>query len=275
MMRRVLFALVAASLLPLTAQAANDHAAAPMKASPQKPLTEDDLINEANASQRSESAERILQRFRQGMGRNNPRMAIFWNQEFNDQVSDWASRRRVVVSGEASLRGEVPEGDLNLDGNSRSAVQAETRPARRAAATAPAFDLQSGFITQLTRAGVAVVDRDAIMRITDNSLEDGKFERLSPDQARLEMRALAQHTDYLMVLNQTSGNEFHIRILNVSDGSVRAMISSNGVPPETDEDRRWIATDSGFEKRERQVSMKDVGQELALQTLANLSPGAN
>lgn len=270
MMKRLIVAAITASLLPLAAQATKDHAAAPMKASPQKPLTEDDLINEANASQRSESAQQILQRFRNGIGQNNPRMAVFWNRDFNDQVSDWASRRRVVVSGAGSLRGEVPEGDLNLDGESRAAIQAETRSGRRSDASAPAFDLQSGFITQLVRAGVTVVDRDAIMRITDNTLEDGKFERLSPDQARLEMRALDQHADYLMVLSQVASDEFQIRILDIKTGSIQAMISSNGVPPETDEDRRWVATDKGFEKREKSVSLKDVGQELALQTLAEL-----
>jgi len=48
---------VALSLLIGTgsALAAGDHAAAPMMASPQKPLTEDDLRNEADAPQRSES----------------------------------------------------------------------------------------------------------------------------------------------------------------------------------------------------------------------------
>jgi hypothetical protein len=270
MMKRLIVAALAASLLPLAAQAASDHAAAPMKAPAQKPLTEDDLINEANASRRSESAGQILQRFRAGMGQDNPRMAVFWNRDFNDQVSDWASRRRVVVSGAGSLRGEVPEGDLNLDGKSRAAVQAETRSDRRSAPEAPAFDLQSGFITQLTRAGVTVVDRDAIMRITDNALEDGNFERLSPDQARLEMRALDQHADYLMVLSQVASDEFQIRILDVRNGAIQAMVSSNGVPPETDEDRRWVATEGGFEKREKRVSLRDVGQELALQTLAEL-----
>ncbi|MFL1464549.1 hypothetical protein ACQUWM_09895 [Marinobacter sp. DUT-3] len=270
MMKRLLVAAMTASLLPLAAQAASDHAPAPMKAAPQKPLTADDLMNEANASRRSESADSILERFQRGMGQNNPRMAVFWNREFNDQVSDWASRRRVVVSGAGSLRGEVPEGDVNLDSDSRAAVQSETRSSRRSGPAAPAFDLQSGFVSQLNRAGVKVVDRDAIMRITDNALEDGTFERLSPDQARLEMRALDQHADYLLVLSEVASDDFQIRVLNVKDGSVRTMVSSNGMPPETEEDRRWIATENGFEKREKRLSMRDVGQELALQTLAEL-----
>ena len=108
------------------------------------------------------------------------------------------------------------------------------------------------------------------MRITDNALEDGTFERLSPDQARLEMRALDQHADYLVVLSEVAEDDFQIRVLNVKDGAVTAMVSSNGMPPETEEDRRWVATEGGFEKRERRVSMRDVGKELALQTLAEL-----
>jgi hypothetical protein len=270
-MKRFALALCVPLLAPGFALAAGQtHEAAPMMAPAQKPLTEDDLVNEANAPQRSESAKTILDRFTAGLGQTNPRIAIFWNRAFNDQVSDWASRRRVVISGTGSVRGEVPEGDLNLDGESRAAVQSETRSGRSSGPAAPAFDLQGGFVSQLSRAGVRVVDRDAIMRITDNALEDGTFERLSPDQARLEMRALDQHADYLLVLSEVAADQFQIRVLNVKDGSVAALVSSNGMPPETEEDRRWVATDSGFEKRERRVSLKDVGQELALQTLEAL-----
>jgi hypothetical protein len=32
----------------------------------------------------------------------------------------------------------------------------------------------------------------------------------------------------------------------------------------------WIATDKGFQKRDTRLLLKDVGQELALQTLAEL-----
>lgn len=269
-MKRSLMAALLVSLLPMASQAANDHAPAPMKAPHQKPLTEQDLRTEANASQRTESAEAIIERFRAGLGNTNPRIAIFWNRAFNDQVSDWASQRRVVVSEQGSVHGRIPAGEVSLDGKANAAAQAETRSARRSAPMAPAFDLQAGLVAELARAGATIVDRDAIMRITDNALENGEFSRLSPDQARLEMRALSQHADYLMVLSQVAGNEFTIRVLNVSNGAIRAMVSSNGVPPATDADRRWMATDRGFEKRERQVSLRDVGQELALQTLAEL-----
>jgi|SRR5690554_1428493 len=269
-MNRSLVAGLLLGAMPTVVLAANDHPAAPMKAPHQKPLTEQDLQAEANASQRSESAEAIIERFRAGLGNSNPRIAVFWNRAFNDQVSDWASQRRVVVSEQGSLHGSIPEGNVSLDGNARGAAQVETRAQRRSAPVAPAFDLQAGLVSQLTRAGVTIVDRDAIMRITDNALENGDFSRLSPDQARLEMRALSQHADYLMELSQVAGNEFTIRVLNVTNGAIQAMVSSNGVPPATDADRRWIATDRGFEKRERQVSLRDVGQELALQTLAEL-----
>lgn len=254
------------------ALAAGDHAAAPMMASPQKPLTEDDLRNEANAPQRSESATSIIDRFKSGFGRSNPRIAVFWNRDFSEQVSDWASTRRIVVSGKGNLQGEVPDGKVQLDGNGSQAAQAEFRSAGASAKnSAPAFDLQAGFISQMGAAGVQVLDRTAIMRITDNALETGDFSRLSPDQARLEMRALGEHADYLLELSQVKSREFHIRVLDVRNGSVQTMLSSNGQPPESDKDRRWVATDHGFEKKKHKVTLADVGQELALQTLAKMA----
>ena len=254
-----------------SALAASDHAAAPMMASPQKPLTEDDLRNEANAPQRSESAETIIQRFKSGFGRSNPRIAVFWNRDFSEQVSDWASTRRIVVSGKGHLQGEVPDGKVQLDGSGSQAAQAEFRSAGHSGKSAPAFDLQAGFVSQMGAAGVRVLDRTAIMRITDNALEAGDFSRLSPDQARLEMRALGEHADYLLELSQVTGKEFHIRVLDISNGAVQTMLNSNGQPPESDKDRRWVATDHGFEKRKHRVTLADVGQELALQTLASMA----
>jgi len=264
---------VALSLLIGTgsALAAGDHAAAPMMASPQKPLTEDDLRNEANAPQRSESAESIIERFKSGFGRSNPRIAVFWNRDFSEQVSDWASTRRIVVSGKGHLQGEVPDGKVRLDGDGSQAAQAEFRSAGHSGKSAPAFDLQAGFVSQMGAAGVRVLDRTAIMRITDNALEKGDFSRLSPDQARLEMRALGEHADYLLELSQVTGKEFHIRVLDISNGAVQTMLNSNGQPPESDKDRRWVATDHGFEKRKHRVTLADVGQELALQTLASMA----
>lgn len=270
-MKRLALALCVPLLAPgLSLGASQTHEAAPMMAPAQKPLTDDDLIDDRSAPQRQESADSIVQRFRAAFGSETPRVAVFWNRTFDDQVSDWSSNTRGVVSARGSLKGEVPDGKVNLDGQGQVAAQGEYRSNRRAAPAGPAFELQSGLVSQLNDAGVTVVDRDAIMRITDNALETGDFSRLSPDQRRLEMRALGEHADMLLVFRKLAHDKFEIEVLDVRDGAIRAMLSSNGVPPEKDKSRQWKATDHGFQKVEQTVTLDEIGQELALQTLAKL-----
>ncbi|QBM18740.1 hypothetical protein MARI_28820 [Marinobacter sp. JH2] len=271
-MKRLVIALCVPLLAPAqSVSASTSHEAAPMMAPAQKPLTESDLQDERLAPQRQESAEDILKRFRASYGSNMPRVAVFWNRAFDDQVSDWSSNSRSVVSARGTLKGEIPDGKVNLQGASQAAAQAEYRSNRNRGAASPAFELQSGLVSQLTEAGVTVVDRDAIMRITDNALETGDFSRLSPDQRRLEMRALAEHADMLMVFNRLTSRAFEIEVLDVSSGAIKVMLSSNGVPPEKQKAYQWKATDHGFQKIEQTVTLSEIGEELALQTLAKVT----
>lgn len=250
--------------------ASQSHEAAPMMAPAQKPLTDEDQQNDRSSPQRSESAEVIIKRFRAAYGNETPRVAVFWNRTFDDQVSDWSSNTRGVVSTRGSLNGEVPDGNVDLQGHGQMAAQAEYRPNQQSGPEEPAFELQSGLVSQLTDAGVSVVARDAIMRITDNALEKGDFSRLSPDQRRLEMRALGEHADMLLVIRKLARNSFEVKVLDVQNGSIRTMLSSNGVPPEKDKARQWKATDHGFQRIEQTITLNEIGQELALQTLAKL-----
>jgi hypothetical protein len=176
-----------------------------------------------------------------------------------------------VVSTRASLNGEIPDGNVNLQAQGQAAAQGEYRSNRQTGPAGPAFELQSGLVSQMVEAGVTVVDRAAIMRITDNALETGEFSRLSPDQRRLEMRALGEHADMLLVFRKLASDRFEVQVLDVRDGSIRVMLSSNGVPPEKAGSRQWKATDRGFQKVEQTITLDEIGRELALQTLAKLS----
>lgn len=260
-------------LLGSPAAAQQDHAPAPMMAPAQEPLTSQDRAAEQQASGRTRSGEAIVAAFAERFGEAPPAMAVYWNRAFGDRVSDWASTRRSVVVGNESVRRDGPEGASRRDTELGLAAQSETRGPRDDSGSARlAFALEAGFVARLRGAGIRVLDRRAIMRITDNSLEDGSFSRLSPDRARLEMRSLAEHADFLVELRRDGGDRFRITVLSVADGSVQALFSSNGVPPEEDgAEPRWITTDEGFERRERTVSLDAIGGELALLTLAGMS----
>lgn len=273
MMRRTTLMAAAALLVGGPALAQQDHAPAPMMAPAQDVLTSQDRAAEQQTSGRTRSAEAILAAFTDRFGDAPPAMAVYWNRAFGERVSDWASTRRSVVVGRESVRSDGPEGPAQRETDLSVAAQSETRAARGATGPARlAFALEAGFVERLRGAGIRVLDRRAIMRITDNALEDGSFSRLSPDRARLEMRSLAEHADFLVELRRDGTGRFRVTVLSVTDGSVQALFSSNGVPPEEDGAApRWITTDAGFERRERTVSLDAIGAELALLTLAGMS----
>ena len=261
--------LLAAVLAASPVWAAGDHPAMPMMAEPNRPLTADDLAAQDKQPLRTRSRDDILQDFR-AQPSAPPRMAVFWNRQFGDQVSDWVSSYRETASAQGTIQGQVPEGAVNLDARGRATTQAETR-GRREAVREPVVELQAGFIQQLTEAGVTVIDRAAMMRITDNQLEDGQFDRLSPDQARLEMRALAAHADLLVELQQPRAEHFVLRVIDVNTGAIRTVMTSNGIPPQQDQRRQWQTTDRGFARYKPAAAPEETGQELALQLLERIT----
>lgn len=247
------------------------HQAAPMIAPANKPLSREALSEQKRAPQRQETAEAILSKFDRAFGEQKPRMAVFWNRAFDDQVSDWYSTRRGVASQRGHLAGEVPDGNVELQWNSQSAVQSEYRAGSERSTLKPAFELQAGLVRQLKAAGVTVLDRASIMRLADNGLETGEFLRLSPDQRRLEMRALDQFADLLLVFRELSQDQFQLEVLDVHSGGIVAMLSSNGVPPGDESEYQWLATDEGFKRIYKDIPLDETGQELALQLLQNMA----
>lgn len=269
--------LLAGCAITLTAGAVEDHEQAPMMAPADAPMTEDAFNKSNREDGRTASPEDILDRFRTAFeGDDNPRIAVFWNSELPARVSDWRSNRRAAlgISGEAARteKGEATD----IKGKVSISAQTEYRNDQaREQARETAFSLQSGLIDTFREGEATVIDQAMAQRLTDNELEDGTFSRLSPDQLRLQMRALAKHADY--VLELTSGPDFEdeesyrVRVLSVKNASVVAQFASTGQPPEGERDEKWVATDKGYQKKERPISLADIGRELALQTMEHMA----
>lgn len=264
---------------PTTANlhAAGEHEASPMMAPADAPVSEEEFENGNAPEGRQSPADEIVERFRARYGgEENPRMAVFWNRKLPERVSDWRSQRRVVlgISGEAEGTDEGKATDLESRGAITS--QAEYRGVRRHYDNDSAFALQSGLIRAFRDAGATVIDQALAQRITDNALEDGTFARLSPDQTRLEMRALDRHADYVLELTASESFDdeeiYRVRVLSVDNASVLASFTTPARPPGSEDQAEWITTDSGYEKRERPLSMTEVGRELALETMNHMAP---
>lgn len=266
-------ALIAPWLLP--ALAAADHAAAPMMAPARAPMSEARFNELAEVQGRSLPAETIITRFKVRHAQS-PRFAVFWNRELPTRVSDWHGDLRSSVEGSASVSGEFDDKAVDLQGRSRGAAQVERRggqPADAGSGTM-AFDLQAGLATAFAEAGARIIEQSLAMRLTDNALEDGSFSRLSPDQARLQMRALAEHADYVLELRADAlGDDpvYRVRILSVKDASVVAAFSSSGRPPESEQAKVWVVGEGGYTRRDRPQTADAVGRELALHAMEQLS----
>ncbi|MDX1803175.1 MAG: hypothetical protein R3292_03785 [Alcanivorax sp.] len=256
--------------------AQQDHPAAAMMAPAQVPMSEEKYAESQRDTAQRPPEKAVIKRFRQAFpAPGKPRIAVFWNRQFPARVSDWYSyyRNRLSAGGELAVTGknarqEKGHGSLSTGQENRGELQQPDH-------NALALGLQSGLIAAFKRGGATVIDQAMAQRITDNALEDGTFERASPDQQRLQMRALARHADY--VLELVVGSEFdrdglyQVRVLSVQDASVVAVFSTDGKPPGSKDKHVWVVGDDGFEKRDPPQPMSVTGKEIALQTMASMS----
>jgi len=254
--------------------AAEDHRAAPMVAPAQAPLTEQ-AYDEANQPPgRQGQPDDIIAAFRQRF--DEPRIAVFWNRALPARVSDWYGHYRASAGQSARVSGEAEGETVNLSGRASASAQAEYRGDRPDhSGDQAAFELQDGLINAFQDGGARMVDQSLAQRLTDNALEDGTFSRLSPDNARLQMRALAEHADYVLELTADPGPaqpRYRVRVLSTADATVLATFVTSGEPPEDENDRTWVATSSGYQQREAPLSLTRVGRELALRAMEKMRP---
>jgi|TARA_R110001592_G_scaffold180288_1_gene422516 hypothetical protein len=256
--------------------AQQDHSAAPMIAPQQTAMSEDQYAASLEEPGRQESEALILERFREAFP-NKPRMAVLWNSEFPNRVSDWYNQRRgsLGVTGELSVTGSKDAREERGRASATGQVEHRGSATTHSERDNTALNLQSGLIDSFRSAGATVIDQSMARRITDNELESGTFERASPDQLRLQMRALAKHADYVLELiignNYIHDGLYQIRVLSVKDASILATFSTEARPPDSEVESAWVVSGSGFDKRERAVPAETIGREIALRTMIKMS----
>jgi hypothetical protein len=249
-----------------------------------------------------------------------PSIAVFWNREFNDQLSQWHADKRVVRTGEQatnstdkfepSAKGKGWE--RNMTGGSRiveAQYFAECKAAlvqsggkegskreytpelcyqvlnRRAPAgdsmghKATEFGFNSGFMGPLLNTSVKVLDRSAIMRLTQRDTARKAGAELISDSQKVESDALIGYADYFAEIIYSSkpgahlGVEFLVSVKEVSTGRVVAMFRTEGEPPSSEPVTQWVATANGFieQTAEAESNPKEVGEQLAYETMEALA----
>jgi len=204
-----------------------------------------------------------IERFKQAYARRGaPRIAVFWNRQLSDRLSQWVTTNRVVTT-------DMREGGRN-DGKDAGSTERvvstqklERDPARTSPADSATWEFQSGFLDPLLGAGARVVDRAAIMRLTA-AKRTGVGSTAAPDEQKVEIQALQGFADVLVeILVAPSGQELNVTAKEVNTGLILAIVNSRSLPGAAPT-REYVATSRGFESQDRPPAVYTVASTLSV-----------
>jgi len=225
-----------------------------------------------------------------------PGIAVFWNREFDDQLSQWYQALRTSQTGETAIKGkdkfepsggDDPAYERNVSGGGKIVaaqyleVRDKVQNRRGFGNESESFDFSAGFTSTFLSVPAKILDRKAIMRLVqrDGAKEAGA--EMISDYQKVETDALVGYAEYLAEILLTpdqSGDTswaFMVTVKSVSTGQVVAMFKSTANKPfEEQQKTQWVATDSGYQKEtdERKIGTPtEVGEQLALETMQALS----
>jgi hypothetical protein len=220
------------------------------------------------------AAEAVIERFKQAYARRgSPRIAVFWNRQLGDRLSQWVATDRVVVTGNAAVvrEGGRADGEKVAASGERvvSAQKLDRDPARTSPGETWTWEFQNGFLDPLFRAGARVVDRAAIVRLTA-ARRSGVGSAAAPDEQTVEIQALQGFADVLVeILVSPSGQDLNALVKEVSTGMILASVNSRSLPGAAPT-REYLATSRGFESREKPPELSRVASTLSLGVMDGL-----
>lgn len=226
-----------------------------------------------------------------------PRLALYWNRQLSEALTDWYSDVRVVNGSQSN---SSMSGDFNLNQSSNSQntleVQRRVQDSRRGAVSESfEWEFQEAFLAPFLEAGATVVDRGAMMRLT-------AADQPASSEKTVEVRGLQGKADYLMEVlvspnwKSSTGYELRTRIIEVKTGAIVAMVNSKNLkewnpekqvvatdrgfvdPNDEDDDEsfgpqgedKYRATASGFERKRKPPKLSKIAQNLAYNTMNGL-----
>lgn len=218
----------------------------------------------------------------------SPRVAVFWNRALSPELTDRASVTATLRDEESETLRERNSGGAVDAGKTTANVDATWTGERtkRLSISGPARDEQSRnlmrepddwavetmFLQTMTDAGARLIDRSTVLRLT-------QFRDRAGDEANrkmLEMAALSKHADLLLEVLVTpdhrafSGWGFRVQVKDLRDGTLVASLYTEAKPAAANA-VAFRATDRGFERVSVEPKRVDVGRELAVQVMAEMT----
>ena len=277
------------------------HEAAPMLATPSKALKQQKSKLEGESIQK-----KFINAYEEA---GSPSIAFFWNRSFDDQISQWESNEREIVTGEKSINardvfkengdiskeelengfanpsaslgagpsgGSVDSYDRTIKGGSKilstkhSQVRVEQQKRVGLDETAQ-FTFSSAFINPFINSAVKVLDRASIMRIIERDIVREAGAEMIADQQKIETEALVGYADLLAeVLMAEDKVHYLISVKEIGTGRILTSFKSNGRGKQVN---KWANTSKGFEKKAsyKNSTLEEIANQLAIETMQHLT----
>ena len=213
---------------------------------------------------------------------NEPKLAVFWNRVFSDRLSQWIASERLIVTEKLSAKAEVLERreprslEIEASGASAGYRQVSAPEARRPGlGTLADAEFEGGVHEPLLEAGVVLIDRAAIMRLTEANMGRRAGAERVPDAQVIETEALKGYADYIAEIVMLPDAEaphdqaFRVVVKHVASGRVVANFVTRGEEPSTS--GGWRAGPHGYVREaETPLGAGDVGRKLAYDMMSAL-----
>jgi len=236
----------------------------------------------------------------------SPRIAVFWNRRLTDRLTQWASNQRKINTApithtqkrgkkidSQTLQPGITEKQRRISDIQRQRLKEEVL-----------FQFESGFMEPFLNTGAHMIDRAAIMRLTQTAAhrKDKTMERrITPDTQYVEISALTNYADvfaeilYTPSKNSETGIRFQVQIKEVHSGRILTMVRSTGAlkdpndPKNRNRNNKYVDDDDEEEdenafkyvpgkdgyKRERRkkrtLTPDELGHNLAVDTMMALN----
>lgn len=210
-----------------------------------------------------------------------PRLAVFWNRAFDDRLREMEAESRIVVENDRAIRGE--ESGKPSTNRARETWTVSREDRRDGARPQPfseiaAFRFQTGFLNPLIDAGASVVDRAAIMRLTDARRALADPAGRVADRQLVETLALTNMADLLIRIalapsaDSPTGAFFHVSVVEVKTGRIAASFFHDAAFPE-ERKKTWTAVRGGYipVTQDPEIGLERVGRILAARTMDALA----
>ncbi len=219
----------------------------------------------------------------------SPRMAVFLNRRLSDEVRDWVTDARGVLTIDYQASRTTPgkpaersQGETNIYryGQQRTDGGARSSPREKWM-----WAFENGFIQPFLQSGAKIVDRPTIMRLMAASTEKQQGAASSVSIKRVEMDALKGYADILVEIliarspASAYGYEFKASAKEIDTGVIIANVTSLNWQQKKKRQQEIRATSNGYQfvdkDSEQMPSAGEVAETLSIDLMNALASAWN